>query len=153
MDRITTKNGMGENVLCSPIICSKCGEADWSPVMENGERVTDHIANYEGKIDSFAKKGTGLRKYVRQEDVISRFQKIKDKCESLRDAIYLDGVMAVLDTLPAVDVAEVRHGHWIWNPHHCKWECSECGGMEGECESPICKWCGAHMDEKGIGRT
>lgn len=76
MDRITTKNGMGENVLCSPIICSKCGEADWSPVMENGERVTDHIANYEGKIDSFAKKGTGLIKYVRQEDVISRFQKI-----------------------------------------------------------------------------
>ena len=93
------------------------------------------------------------RKYVRREDAISRFQKLKDKCESLRDAIYLDGVMAVLDTLPIADVAEVQHGHWIWSPHHCKWECAECGGMEGECESPVCKWCGARMDQKGEGKA
>ena len=93
------------------------------------------------------------RKYVRREDAISRFQKLKDKCESLRDAIYLDGVMAVLDTLPIADVAEVQHGHWVWNPHHCKWVCSECGGMEGECEAPICKWCGARMDQKGEERA
>lgn len=51
-------------------------------------------------------------------------------------------------SLSAADVVEVRHGRWIWNAHHCKWECSECGGMEGECESPVCKWCGTRMDKE-----
>lgn len=41
---------------------------------------------------------------------------------------------------------QVVQGRWVWNPDHCKWACSVCGGMEGECESPICKWCGAKMD-------
>ena len=53
-----------------------------------------------------------------------------------------------IDAQPAANVVEVRHGNWIWNAHHCKWECSECGGMEGECESPVCKWCGARMDKE-----
>ena len=53
-----------------------------------------------------------------------------------------------LDKIPAAEVVEVRHGRWIWNAHHCKWECSECGGMEGECESPVCKWCGTRMDKE-----
>ena len=56
--------------------------------------------------------------------------------------------MSLIDEIPAADVVEVRHGNWIWNAHHCKWECSECGGMEGECESPVCKWCGARMDKE-----
>lgn len=64
-------------------------------------------------------------------------------CEfSLIDALVL------IEEFSAADVAPVRHGRWIWNSHHCKWECSECGGMEGECESPVCKWCGARMDKE-----
>lgn len=59
----------------------------------------------------------------------------------------------LIESFPSAMVAEVQHGHWVWNPHHCKWECSECGGMEGECESPICKWCGARMNQKGEGKA
>ena len=58
-----------------------------------------------------------------------------------------------IKSIPAADVVEVRHAHWTWNPHHCKWECSACGGMEGECESPICKWCGARMDTEDEHET
>ena len=57
-------------------------------------------------------------------------------------------IKSILTGMKAADVMEVRHGRWIWNSHHCKWECSECGGMEGECESPVCKWCGARMDKE-----
>lgn len=55
----------------------------------------------------------------------------------------------LIERFPSADVAEVKHGHWIWRPEYCKWECSECGGREGECETPICKWCGARMEQKG----
>lgn len=59
----------------------------------------------------------------------------------------------LIERFPAAKVSEDQHGHWVWNPHHCKWVCSECGGMEGECEAPICKWCGARMDQKGEERA
>lgn len=52
MNRITTKNSIGQNVLCSPIICGRCGEADWSPVMENGEPITDQIAALETQMNT-----------------------------------------------------------------------------------------------------
>ena len=67
---------------------------------------------------------------------------------AIRQYQYPYGVEFLLANLPSADVAEVRHGRWIWNPHHCKWECPDCGGMEGECEPPICKWCGARMDKE-----
>ena len=79
-----------------------------------------------------------------------------DRTESRR-GISPDDVDFGVDKIPAADVVEVRHGRWIGIeydgyadgfPVYDLWECSECGGMEGECESPICKWCGAHMDKK-----
>ena len=48
-----------------------------------------------------------MAEYIKRENAVAKFQKLKDKCESLKDAIYLDGVMAVLDVIPAADVAEV----------------------------------------------
>lgn len=47
---------------------------------------------------------------------------------------------------PTVDAAPVVHARWVWSPECCKWICSNCRGREGECESPVCKWCGARMD-------
>ncbi|MCB6366622.1 hypothetical protein LI291_10605 [Intestinibacillus massiliensis] len=41
----------------------------------------------------------------------------------------------------------VVHGRWVWSPEYCKWICSVCAGREGECETPVCKWCGARMGE------
>ncbi len=46
----------------------------------------------------------------------------------------------------AVGAAPVVHARWIWSPEYCKWICSACAGREGECETPVCKWCGARMD-------
>ncbi len=48
-----------------------------------------------------------MAEYIEREKVVSKFEAIKNRGVSLKDAIYLDGVMAVLDTIPAADVAEV----------------------------------------------
>lgn len=81
--------------------------------------------------------------YIKREDVLNiidtaGFWEEEDK----------EVACTCVNQTPAADVAPVRHGRWIWNSHHCKWECSECGGMEGECESPVCKWCGARMGKE-----
>lgn len=66
-----------------------------------------------------------------------------------RDAFdALEEKIEEMNSIPAADVVEVRHGRWIWDARCCKWECSECGGKEGECGTPICKWCGARMDKE-----
>lgn len=79
-----------------------------------------------------------MKEYINRAEAIN----------ALRQYQYPYGVEFLLANIPAADVVEVRHGRWIWNAHHCKWECSECGGMEGECESPVCKWCGTCMDKE-----
>lgn len=45
--------------------------------------------------------------YISREAVLKRFEQLKDQTESLRDKLYLDGVAAVIDTLPAADVVPV----------------------------------------------
>lgn len=45
--------------------------------------------------------------YISREAVLKRFEQLKDQTESLRNKLYLDGVAAVIDTLPAADVAPV----------------------------------------------
>ena len=82
-----------------------------------------------------------MKEYIERAELYEAMN--SQDCEySLIDAL------ALIEEFSAADVAPVRHGRWSWNSHHCKWECSECGGMEGECESPVCKWCGARMDKE-----
>lgn len=63
-----------------------------------------------------------MDKYIKREDAIAEFQELKNKCESLKDAIYFDGVMAVLDNIPAEDVApvvrcrECKYKNWLREP-------------------------------------
>lgn len=52
----------------------------------------------------------------------------------------------LLDMVPAVDVAPIRYGHWIYDdfdiPH-----CSECGHeVMPNCISAFCPNCGAKME-------
>ena len=54
-----------------------------------------------------------MAEYIDREATLKRFEEIKQSGISLKDAIYIDGVMAVIETLPAADVAPVRHGRWI----------------------------------------
>ena len=103
-----------------------------------------------------------MTEYIEREKVVSKFEAIKNRGVSLKDAIYLDGVMAVLDTIPAADVAEVRHGRWIEDertypgPGLKNNLCSVCGEIAGSWKEglePGRKWaycpnCGARMDKE-----
>lgn len=57
-----------------------------------------------------------------------------------------------LEQLPAADVAEVRHGKWVWNGETCCNECSVCGvgamWFRILMEYHYCPNCGAKMDEE-----
>jgi hypothetical protein len=57
-----------------------------------------------------------------------------------------------ISAMPAADVVEVRHGHWIYcrdadGFKRCK--CSECIISYGCIDTPYCPNCGAKMDGKG----
>ena len=63
-----------------------------------------------------------------------------------------DDAMALIDTIPAADVAEVRHGRWINTNKEveqmCK--CSKCGYPISYfwSRTPYCPNCGARMDKE-----
>lgn len=67
-----------------------------------------------------------------------------------------DDAMALIDTIPAADVAEVRHGRWIRQPSEINGLdvefCSECGqGMNERNQfwnAKYCPNCGARMDKE-----
>lgn len=48
-----------------------------------------------------------MTEYINREYVLDRFEKLKNEADSLQDKLYLDGVMAVIDCIPAVDVVSV----------------------------------------------
>lgn len=50
-----------------------------------------------------------------------------------------------LAKVPAADVAEVRHGWWIYHDDDGVFTCSECGNAESN-DSYYCRLCGAKMD-------
>ena len=56
-----------------------------------------------------------------------------------------DDALALIDTIPAADVAEVRHGRWIEKAPHPY--CSECF-VECRDKTPYCPNCGARMDKE-----
>ena len=78
-----------------------------------------------------------------------------DEADCYRDCIDL------LDSIPAADVAEVRHGKWIgidssfWKPTHSSdipvfrktYRCSECRRRTAIAEN-YCPNCGAKMDKE-----
>lgn len=63
----------------------------------------------------------------------------------MRDDEILKSIVQIIDEQPTVDTNRVS-AHWEWNPDHCQYKCSHCGGEEPTCETPFCKWCGSKMD-------
>ena len=51
--------------------------------------------------------------------------------------------------LPAADVAEVRHGRWIFEPGKIPY-CSECKEYsdDGDKGATFCPWCGDRMNKE-----
>lgn len=59
-------------------------------------------------------------------------------------------VLDLLNNMPAADVAEVKHGEWIWTEtgeedYDQFWVCSVCGEKD-YIETNYCPNCGAKMD-------
>lgn len=77
----------------------------------------------------------------------------------------IDNAINIIESMPAADVAPVRHGHWIRpdvpNTRSYKWQCSECAqiaywlhyGNRGNkniiCKYSYCPNCGAKMNMDG----
>lgn len=62
-----------------------------------------------------------------------------------------EDVVDMLNSIPAADVVEVRHGRWSEQPLDfdlcgvAYYQCSECG-KEQQTPSNYCQFCGAKMD-------
>lgn len=54
-----------------------------------------------------------------------------------------------VEDIPAADVAEVRHGRWIFDPGKIPY-CSECKEYsdDGDKGATFCPWCGARMNKE-----
>ena len=54
-----------------------------------------------------------------------------------------------INSIPAADVVEVRHGRWVFEPGKIPY-CSECKEYsdDGDKGATICPWCGARMGKK-----
>ena len=62
-----------------------------------------------------------------------------------------DMILAI-GSLPAADVAPVRHGRWIHDINN-RYACSECMGRETMSHTnlkPYCPNCGARMDKEDV---
>lgn len=66
-----------------------------------------------------------MDEYIKREKAIAKFDEIKKSGVSLRDAVYLDAVMAVLDNIETEDVSPIvrckdcKHfGHEIADGKH-----------------------------------
>ena len=88
--------------------------------------------------------------YIKKEDAINAMNKaIDDRTWSMDDKDVMEQMEEYVKALPAADVEEVKHGHWIPTPHSIginktPYECSRCG-MAAERKYPYCN-CGAKMD-------
>lgn len=97
-----------------------------------------------------------MSEYIDKAEALSRFENLKKQADTLRDKLYIDGVLAIIDTLPSADVRPVVHGMWVYKGFEKGWECSACGSrclLNYESDfhkSDFCPHCGADMrkDEK-----
>jgi|GEM_PF-2951606 len=65
---------------------------------------------------------------ISRKALLDQFSDLKAKAETLRDQLYLDGVMAVIDVQPKMNAEPVIHAYWIQheNAGPMKSECSAC---------------------------
>ena len=60
---------------------------------------------------------------------------------------YVANFIESIKNQPPADAAMTIYAHWNWNPDHCHWKCSNCGGELADYVTPYCPWCGAKMNE------
>lgn len=91
--------------------------------------------------------------YIERNALIAEFKRLTLGENSLVERLFADGVYAVIETFPAADVAEVRHGKWEpGNPI-----CPVCGESKfkdldadvwADWQPKFCPNCGARMGKE-----
>ena len=97
-----------------------------------------------------------MAEYIKRKAALKRFEEIKQSGVFLKGAIYIDGVMSVIESLPAADVAPVVHGEWLDTPNGIETICSYCKADWNMFDNELyrfnyCPNCGAKMDLEGAG--
>lgn len=97
-----------------------------------------------------------MAEYIERNALIAKFKRLTLGENSLVERLFADGVYAVIETFPAADVVEVKHGRWIFDRMIGEWSyyshCSECNHQEffanGDAEKrhKYCLNCGTRMD-------
>lgn len=94
--------------------------------------------------------------YIKKEDAKKWLTNLREDCGRYQGLWhYAEALNQIIESLDA-DVAQVRHGHWIYD--RCDIVCSECGTAFSDevCymmrddvsyhEPRHCLWCGARME-------
>ena len=82
--------------------------------------------------------------YISRAKALSAVQKQRGANRSPAQNDMLDRICRNIKNMPAADVAEVRHGRWIYHDDGV-FTCSECDNAESN-DSYYCRLCGAKMD-------
>lgn len=94
-----------------------------------------------------------MDEYIKREDAIAILTKLEQEpLYQHSDEDFYNGIgtaITELNRLPAADVAEVRHGRWIFEPGKIPY-CSECKEYsdDGDKGATFCPWCGVRMDKE-----
>ena len=101
--------------------------------------------------------------YIERNALIAEFKRLTLGENSLVERLFADGVYAVIETFPAADVVEVRHGYWIdlnaENSTGPLFKRSECSHLHNPNKNDLdlervelnplyCDACGARMDKE-----
>ena len=86
--------------------------------------------------------------YIRREDALFALRKA-ERGGSMTALTRLERAYAEIREMLAADVAEVRHGRWIFEPGKIPY-CSECKEYsdDGDKGATFCPWCGVRMDKE-----
>ena len=79
------------------------------------------------------------KEYIEKRKLIEAWEREIEDATDLRDAFDF-----ALESVPAADVVEVVHAHWIDRDE--KTWCSNCDASNKQYKPPYCPHCGARMD-------
>lgn len=110
-------------------------------------------------------EGAGMKEYIEREAISKAYMDLclaKSKlAKSRKGSTFFQSdllpetepttkeLFRLVMAMPTADVAEVRHGRWIFEPGKIPY-CSECKEYsdDGDKGATFCPWCGARMGEE-----
>lgn len=89
-----------------------------------------------------------MAEYIEREAAEEAIYDAKE-IDSINPITKYNNIYYALQTVPAADVVEVKHGQWEWVDNH--WECTNCRGSRFHdlvlgLDAAYCGRCGAKMD-------